>query len=766
MSRRPFPIPPLSSRPLRAALCLVLFAASVPAQTPEADSVRYRLAPVLVTGTTATERETPVTFTDVGRGFLTQRYSMQDVPVLLAEQPSMISFSDGGNGVGYNFIFLRGFDQRRLSIMVNGVPQNDPEDHNVYWIDFPDLLASASSVQIQRGAGSAFYGPPAIGGSINIITNPFTPKPYTRLEAMAGFQEFGDSSRPLAMTMRKLSASFSSGLVNGNTMLYGRVAKVESDGYRIHSGITMGSYFFGALRIDGAMTTRLHLFGGPIEDQLVYTGLPKFVNGDRKLRRMNLSYWEFDSARTGYGYAAPRRPQETERFNQPHYELINDWAVSEHVRLHNTLFFYDSHGWFDYDASWADAATLRVDSTYGFAPSAGFANAIVRGGVDLVQWGWLSRTEWDHESGQLTVGGEYRYHHGSHWGQIRHAEGLPANFDPDYRFYQYDGIKHMASLYVTETYRADERTTVMLNVQYAFNEYSIANERFLGHSFSVPYHFINPRVGVNVNLDERWSAYASFGYTSREPRLRNLYAAEDAYFGATPAFEADTAGGSVRYDFTRPLAKPERLLNLEAGARFRSGSAMLNANLYWMEFSDELVKSGEVDVFGNPVYGNAPRTRHIGAEVEWGVRLLPWLTAQGNAALSSNTIVDFAAVDSLSGGTVYRTSLNGNPIAGFPDLLGNLRITAERQGASLSALVKYVGPFPTDNFANASNRNDAYTVVNLEALYTLPFGAGADLTVRGEVRNLFDRLYLQNGEGEAFFPAAERNYLIGLTLTL
>ena len=140
MHRRSFPFPLLP-------LCLVLFAAAVPAQQPEADSVRYRLAPVLVTGTTATERETPVTFTDVSRGFLAQRYSMQDVPVILAEQPSMISFSDGGNGVGYNFIFLRGFDQRRLSIMVNGVPQNDPEDHNVYWIDFPDLLASASSVQ-------------------------------------------------------------------------------------------------------------------------------------------------------------------------------------------------------------------------------------------------------------------------------------------------------------------------------------------------------------------------------------------------------------------------------------------------------------------------------------------------------------------------------------------------------------------------------------------------------------------------------------------
>ena len=54
-----------------------------------------------------------------------------------------------------------------ISILVNGVPQNDPEDHNVYWLDFPDLLASTDNIQVQRGAGSAFYGPPAIGGSVN-----------------------------------------------------------------------------------------------------------------------------------------------------------------------------------------------------------------------------------------------------------------------------------------------------------------------------------------------------------------------------------------------------------------------------------------------------------------------------------------------------------------------------------------------------------------------------------------------------------------------
>lgn len=752
---------------LSIAAAALFFAAPIPAQeSGGSDTVSYYFEPVLVTGTIAKERETPITFTNIGKELLLQRYSLQDVPVLLAEQPSMISYSDGGNGIGYNFIFLRGFDQRRLSIMVNGVPQNDPEDHNVYWIDFPDVLASASNVQVQRGAGSAFYGPPAIGGSINIITNPFTAQPYSKFEAMFGFQEYADSTQSLPMTMKKLAATYNSGLVDRQYMFYGRLGKIESNGYRIHSGIDMGSYFFGVLRLDENMTTRIHFFGGPIEDQLVYTGLPKFVNNDPKLRRMNLSYWEFDSTGHRYGFAAQRRPQENERFNQPHYELLNDWKISGTTTLHNTIFFYDSHGWFDYDASWADASLLRIDSTFGFAPTAGISNAIVRGGVDLVQWGWLPRVEWQHGRGDLTIGGEYRYHKGSHWGMIRYAEGLPLNYDPDYRFYQYDGIKHMASVYITENYKLDSDITVMANVQYAFNEYQIRNEKFLNHSFSVPYHFINPRVGVNYNVDEHWNGYVSFGYTSREPRLRNLYAAEDAYFGALPAFAADTAGGVTKYDFSKPLAKPEQLLNLEMGVGLTMPMLRVSGNVYWMEFTDELIKSGEVDIFGNPVYGNAPRTRHFGIEFDGTINLSKHLTISGNASLSSDYIVEFSTVDSSVNGTVYRTSLKNNPIAGFPGITANVRFSYHTDALSASIVTKYVGSFYTDNFKNPANRNDAYSVTNAESFYRLPAFGGAEISLRGEIRNVFNTLYLQSGEGEFFFPAAERNYLIGVAVHL
>ena len=83
-----------------------------------------------------------------------------------------------------------------------------------------------------------------------------------------------------------------------------------------------------------------------------------------------------------------------------------------------------------------------------------------------------------------------------------------------------------------------------------------------------------------------------------------------------------------------------------------------------------------------------------------------------------------------------------------------------------SVLGKYVGAFHTDNFNDESNTTDAAVVFNGEILYRFPRFAGMDLTLRGELRNIFNTLYLAGGEGNTFFPAAERNLLLGLSVHL
>lgn len=726
----------------------------------EETDTTYYLSPVIIYPTYATDRETPVTFSNLSQQQITERYSVQDIPVLLSELPSVTYYSENGNGIGYNYIKLRGFDQRRISVMINGIPQNDPEDHNVYWIDFPDLMASTGNIQMQRGSGSAFYGPPAIGGSVNLVTNPFKQSPSITFESMFGFQEYGDDRASLLLSTKKFNVSINSGLIAGKYLLYSKLGKIRSTGYRENSWIDLNSYFIGGVRLDKNMTTRFHFFGGPIADGLVYTGLPKFVNKDKKLRVQNLSYWEVDATASSYSYYSQRRKQEIENFSQPHYELINEWKLTPKLTIANTFFYYTGDGFFDYDASWADTSMLRIGYNYGIPISQNPSNTLVRAFVGNQQVGWLPRLEIEHENGRHTVGAEIRIHRSIHWGKIQFAENLPSNFDPDYHFYEYDGEKDMLSFYLHELYKPSNDISMTGDIQFVRNRYGINNEKFLGNHFSIPYFFLNPRVGINYNIDDEWNGYLSLGYTSREPRLRNLYAAEDSYFGATPQFKVDTTGGVIKYNFKSPLAKPERLLDIELGFGYNTSLADISANIFWMEFSNELVKSGQVDIFGQPVTGNAEKSRHIGLEIEGSLNLLRDATLSGNLSLSRNRLVRYTIIEDGQ-----KISLDGNPIAGFPDLLANIRFSYKYGGLTSSLTAKYLGPFYTDNFKSEENKNDAYTVYNAELLYMISDILGMEILVRGEVRNIFNRLYFMSGEGNSFFPAAERNYLFGITST-
>jgi iron complex outermembrane receptor protein len=735
------------------------------AQEKSDNDTVYQAEPVTIIATHASERISPVTFSNLKHSEIKQQYSAQDVPILLSELPSITAYSENGNGTGgYSYITLRGFDQQRLSVMVNGVPQNDPEDFSVYWIDFPDLLGSTTNIQVQRGAGSAFYGPPAIGGSVNMLAVPFQPKPSVTLESSLGFQEYG-ATNTIVLSTRKYNATFNSGLMDNRYMFYGRIGTLSTDGYRDKSWDDINSYFFGAERLDETMTTRIHFYGGPFSDGLVYNGIPKFYTSDLKLRRTNYNYFELNSTQDTVTYATSRRPQETEQFSQPHFELLHEWRLSPTITLNNTMFYIQGDGYYDYDGSGLDTSSLHLGSAYGFPASTDPSNILIRAFVGNKQWGWLPRLEINHGTGLLTVGAELRFHHSLHWGKIAYAENIPLNYDPDYRVYEYNGGKSIVSVYGHELYKLDNAITLMGDLQLVYNRYTLSNEKFLNNNFSVPYVFLNPRIGMNYNVNESVNTYISLAYTSREPRLKDLYSAEESIWGSTPQFEADTTGGTVRYNFTKPIAKPEHLFDLELGGVYRAGQTMASVNIFWMEFQDELIQSGALDIFGEPVMGNANRSRHIGLELQYQTDIASGLALGGNATISNNRLVHYSVVNRENGIT-YRNSLDGNPIAGSPDFMGNLRLSYSSGDLNASIDAKYVGDFYTDNTKNNLLKNDAYTVVNALVSYRITLGTGMFLTVRGEVRNLLDALYTMSGEGQEFFPAAERNYIIGMSLQL
>jgi len=725
----------------------------------------YQSEPVTITATNAVERISPVTFSNLNHSEIQKQYSVQDVPVLLSGLPSITFYSENGNSSGgYSYINLRGFEQQRLSVMVNGVPQNDPEDFSVYWIDFPDLLGSTSNIQVQRGAGSAFYGPPAIGGSVNILAVPFQPQPSVLFENSLGFQEYG-STNTIVLSTRKYSATFNSGLVDNRYMFYGRLGKLSTDGYRDKSWDEINSYFFGVERLDETMTTRIHFYGGPFSDGLVYNGIPKFYNNNLRRRRSNYSYFEMNGAQDTVTYATYRRPQESEEFSQPHFEILHEWKLSPNIIFNNTFFYIQGDGYYDYDGTGLDTSSLHLGSDYGISTSANPGNILVRAFVGNKQWGWLPRLEIDHGSGSLTLGAEFRFHHSLHWGKISYAENLPANFDPDYYIYKYEGRKDMVSVYGHELYKLKENLTLMADLQFAYNRYNLSNEIFYNNNFSVPYYFLNPRIGLNYNVDESVNTYLNIAYTSREPRLKDLYSAEESIWGNTPLFAADTTGGIVKYNFNKPLAKPEHLYDFELGWVYRDGQTLASVNFFWMEFQDELIESGQVDIFGESINHNADRTRHLGIELDGQSPLGYGFSVNGNATLSHDRLIRYSVVDT-SDNITYLHNLDGNHIAGSPDFMANFRLAYIHDAFATSLDIKYVGSFYTDNSEIETRKNDAFVVCNASVWYRFALGPNVIMTVRGEVHNLLDRLYTMSGQGQEFFPAAERNYVFGMSLQL
>ncbi len=717
---------------------------------------------VLIKSSIGETGKTPISFSKMNREEIKSRYVIQDIPEMLSYLPSTTFYSEGGAGIGYNYLSIRGFDQRRISVSINGIPQNDPEDHNVYWVDFPDLLESTELIQVQRGAGSGVIGYPAIGGSINIITSTFSDKPRFELSSVLG-----------SYNTRKYSAAFSSGLIESKYSFYAKLSSTSSHGYRDNNWIDFKSYHFAAVRFDEKLTTQINLYGGPISDGLTYTGLPKFTIKDKKLRRQNFSYWEVDD--NIYTYKIKRRVGEKEEFNQPHFELMNEYKISEDVTFNSAIFLLLGEGYFDYDASWADTNYLRLTKENGFAALTNPEDVIIRAMVDNKQWGWLPRVSIKHNKGDLVLGGEFRFHKSLHWGSPSYGVNLPSNIETDFKYYSYEGAKSIINFYAHENYQLFEKINILMELQAAYHEYKIHNEKFVGNKFTLEGFYINPRFGLNYKFNEKFNSYISLARVTREPRLKNYYDAAESSGGAVPQFESNETG---QFDFNKPLVKPETMNSLEVGANYTGSGSSIALNIFYMIFKDEIVKKGQLDRFGQPITGNVDNTIHAGLELNAALKLNSFAEIIFNGTYSNNYISNGKYfIDSKN-----YISLNGNRINGFPDFIFNAILKLNYQGLTLQLLSKYTGGFYSDNYDNKlnsylkeypgyvdynDNKVDAHFVSNLIASCDFSIKpVFKNVRIFLQVNNIFDELYAAYAVGKEFYPAAERHFITGIKTEL
>ncbi len=718
---------------------------------------------VVVSSGRAREGLTPVTVTNISQAELERQPDMKDLPVHLARQPAITYSSENGNAIGYSTLRMRGFGQRRLAVAINGIPQNDPEEFNVFWINFFDIQGAVQDIQIQRGAGSSVYGPTAIGGAINLRAMPY--RSDFHASAHVGVGAFGT---------RRYTAEVNSGLLNDRWIAFGRLSRLESDGYRDWSWSEFWRFFAGVTRYGDRSSVTIQAFGGPQKDGLAYAGIPKAANeatiddgfGGTIDRRYNFSAFDRD----------------TENFHQPHAEIHHEWDVRDGLTFNQTAFWIKGEGYFDFGGTFRSADYLRlpggiVESGLESAPlfiSRPDISVLFRAYLDQWQVGWMPKMTWQSDETTTTLGAEARLHRSLRWGRVQESNGLPASIvgsDADVRVYSFRGEKAIASVYGSHLKRWEDRWAVQGEFQATWRQYRVHDEAFFGTSFSKPYMFFNPRVGVTWRPEQPFSGYASLALASREPRMKTLYDGEEAGNGFIPQFEVD-ASGDLNTD--KAFVTPEHLLNLELGVRLNREQWKLVAGTFVMEFQDEIVPSGGLDQFGVPRTGNADRTRHLGMEFDGEWRLNPALTASGNATFSRNRFVEFDEFVTTATG-VQPLDRSGNTIAGFPSRSGNLALDWRQEGLSVGLMGSWVGRQFVDNgngrdaagVAQDDLEVDPYVLVDASIRYRVERRHRVEVGL--DINNLLNDRVLTYGNvsvtGPQFFPAATRHLLVTTKVT-
>ncbi len=204
----------------------------------------------------AKDRQTPVAFTNVDAKTIDQRIAGQDAPLIVKGIPGMYAFSTDGVGNGEAQMLIRGFTQNYVSVMINGIPTNDPESNSVYWSNWGSVSSNAGSFQIQRGAGSSLYGAGSFGGSFNIITELPNPKFFYGVN-------FGYGDPMNTMYGLKLNSGL---LMKNKLSLYANVDRKIAEGTRI-SGRYEGVNYYSSISYfpKSDISAKLVLHGAPQE---------------------------------------------------------------------------------------------------------------------------------------------------------------------------------------------------------------------------------------------------------------------------------------------------------------------------------------------------------------------------------------------------------------------------------------------------------------------------------------------------------------------
>lgn len=707
---------------------------------------------VLVSATRVNDKSA-MAYSNISKEQIAEQNLGLDLPYLLNQQQSVVTTSDAGAGVGYTGIRIRGVDATRVNITINGIPVNDAESQGMYWVNLPDIASSIDNIQVQRGVGTSTNGAGAFGGSLNMETTKLNPKAYGEYNTSYG-----------SFNTLKNTVNVGSGLINDKFAFDARLSKINSDGFIDRGASDLKSYYLSGAYYGKKTIIKFITFSGLEKTYQSWYGIPEArLKGDvdgmnNHIMNNGLDTEEannlLNSSNRTYNYYT--YANQVDHYQQNYYQLHFSHELAHNWNLNAALHYTKGKGYYE---------EYRKAQAFG---SYGLQDVIIGGdtltSTNLVRRRWLDNDFYgttfslnynSHKKLSAIIGGAYNEYFGLHYGEVIWAE-YASNGTLNQKYYNDTANKTDFNVFVKANYLITEKLNAFVDIQYRAVNYSFLgyNSQLINIQQNASLNFINPKLGLNFDINPNASVYASYSIGNKEP-------SRDDYTQSTPE--------------SRP--KHETLNDIEAGYKHHTKNAMWTINAYWMDYKNQLVLTGEINNVGEYNRTNVAKSYRQGIETAFGVRLLKILTWDMNATFSQNKIENFEEfVDDYDNGGQQKIIHSKTDIAFSPNVIAGNTFTFEPlKNLKFSFISKYVGQQYLDNTSTGTRKLDAFFVNDLRINYSFKTKYIRSIGITLAINNLFSEQYESNGYTYGYiyggqrivenfyYPQAGVNYLAGLS---
>lgn len=726
------------------------------AQTSKQDSVRH-LEGITIEYTPPTVR-TSANITTMSIKQIQKQQGNGSINNLLEWIPSMVTTSDAGTGIGYTYMRIRGIDQTRINVTLNGVTINDAESQGSWLVNLPDLGSYLEEVQVQSGANTA-PGAISYGARIDFITREIPAKPFAEVKSAYGsFNTFHNT------------ISAGTGLLNNRFSALAAFSDIRSDGFIDRAHSKLNSAFFTAqykllnkLETKDFGTLRFNLLWGTEHTGLAWNGVPFDSLSTNRTYNSCGEYWTDSGERRYYA-------DETDNYTQTRYQLEYEkrWGKEESSQKHQLniaghltrgIGYYQEYkddkepseyGLFPIaeEIETCDFVTQKYLDNYYYGVHANYNGAHRLKGEKFHEISWQGGADFDNYYGE---------HYGNIiWAQPNHVSDFPV----DYQWYNGLGEKFQSKLFVSFRYLYD-KFSLRTELQYRFLDYRISgtDDNLIDVTQDYLWNFVNPKISLHYYLSQKKLKHSfalSFSTANREPTRSDIIEA--------PAHK-------------KPI--PETLYDLEFSYMMHHDRFYVNATLYGMYYKNQLVLTGEINDVGAAIMDNVENSYRMGAELAVAYNPVKFFTWRINGNFSRNRILNYVNfVDNWDDGSQEEEFLGNTPISFSPNVvLANDFTFTPIKRLELSLITKFVSRQYLDNSGNETYCLKPYTYTNLRISYTFLFARFAqELELFVQANNLFNAKYESNGwiysyyygnsrfADAAFYPQAGINFLGGIRL--